>query len=117
MSSPALTPVKDKTKSNGSLVSTEIIPAKRPKTHDFLTYLCLRGKYYYNFDISHHLLIYFSILGAPILPTRLDFFSVSSVDSQNDDDFSNPPPMATKGPAKIQSNPKSVEKISEPTVL
>jgi hypothetical protein len=44
LSSPALTPVKDKHKNNGSLPTAEIVQAKRPKTHDFLTFLCLRGK-------------------------------------------------------------------------
>jgi protein Jumonji len=46
MSSPALTPVKDKdkVKTNGTVLSPELIPAKRPKTEDFLTFLCFRGK-------------------------------------------------------------------------
>lgn len=46
MSSPALTPVKDKdkAKTNGTVLSPELIPAKRPKTEDFLTFLCFRGK-------------------------------------------------------------------------
>lgn len=46
LSSPALTPVKDKDKvrCNGTVVSPDIIPSNRPKTEDFLTFLCFRGK-------------------------------------------------------------------------
>jgi protein Jumonji len=46
MSSPALTPVKDKdkVKTNGMVLSPELIPTKRPKTEDFLTFLCFRGR-------------------------------------------------------------------------
>ncbi|XP_059478000.1 protein Jumonji isoform X2 [Neocloeon triangulifer] len=57
LSSPSLTPVKDKTKANGLVPEpvAEMLPAKRPKTTDFLTFLCLRG--------------------SSFLPTRLNFFN------------------------------------------
>lgn len=59
MSSPALTPVKDKdkVKTNGAVLSPELIPAKRPKTEDFLTFLCFRGKEWQahiTFVVSYH---------------------------------------------------------------
>lgn len=37
------TPVKDKEKIKPSLIK-ELITHKRPKTEDFLTFLCFRGK-------------------------------------------------------------------------
>lgn len=45
MNSPVMTPIKDKekTKVNGSSSSPELLPSKRPRTEDFLTYLCFRG--------------------------------------------------------------------------
>lgn len=60
LNSPHLTPVKDKdkVKVNGNITPTELLPAKRPNTEDFLTFLCFRG--------------------TSILPPRLDFFSVAS---------------------------------------
>ncbi|KAJ9590135.1 hypothetical protein L9F63_016747 [Diploptera punctata] len=68
MSSPALTPVKDKdkVKTNGTVLSPELIPAKRPKTEDFLTFLCFRG--------------------TPILPPCLDFFNIASVQEAADEE-------------------------------
>ncbi|XP_047114096.1 uncharacterized protein LOC124794633 [Schistocerca piceifrons] len=68
LSSPALTPVKDKdkVKSNGTVVSPELIPSKRPKTEDFLTFLCFRG--------------------TPILPARLDFFNTAPVQETIEED-------------------------------
>ncbi|KAG8224132.1 hypothetical protein J437_LFUL001826, partial [Ladona fulva] len=68
LSSPTMTPVKDKDKSktNGSVSASELIPSKRPKTEDFLTFLCLRG--------------------TPILPPRLDFFNLASVPDGQDEE-------------------------------
>ncbi|XP_069701736.1 uncharacterized protein Jarid2 [Periplaneta americana] len=68
MSSPALTPVKDKdkVKNNGTVLSPELIPTKRPKTEDFLTFLCFRG--------------------TPILPPCLDFFNIATVQETPDEE-------------------------------
>ncbi|XP_021932109.1 uncharacterized protein LOC110835814 isoform X2 [Zootermopsis nevadensis] len=68
MSSPALTPVKDKdkVKTNGVVLSPELIPAKRPKTEDFLTFLCFRG--------------------TPVLPPYLDFFNIATVQETLDEE-------------------------------
>lgn len=68
VSSIALTPVKDKDKlkTNGAILSSELIPLKRPKTEDFLTFLCFRG--------------------SPILPPSLNFFNVATFQDPQDDD-------------------------------
>ncbi|XP_046391026.1 titin homolog [Ischnura elegans] len=86
LSSPTMTPVKDKdkSKSNGSVSSSELIPSKRPKTEDFLTFLCLRG--------------------TPILPPRLDFFNLASVpDGQEDEQV--PVQEVTKDSARSKTVP------------
>ncbi|XP_039287256.1 uncharacterized protein LOC111052838 [Nilaparvata lugens] len=66
VTSPTLTPVKDKVKVNGSAPPAELLPAKRPHTEDFLTFLCFRG--------------------TRILPERLNFFNTASVPESLDDE-------------------------------
>ena len=51
LSSTSITPIKEKekekinTKTNGTIAPVEMLPlpSKRPKTEDFLTFLCFRG--------------------------------------------------------------------------
>ncbi|CAB3362180.1 Hypothetical predicted protein [Cloeon dipterum] len=86
LSSPALTPVKDKSKANGSAPEplAEMIPAKRPKTTDFLTFLCLRG--------------------SSFLPSRLNFFNTPPPVANND------PEPVINGHATQKSPPAKAEK-------
>lgn len=71
LNSPHLTPVKDKdkVKVNGNVTPTELLPAKRPNTEDFLTFLCFRG--------------------TSILPPRLDFFNVASAQETQEEEVRN----------------------------
>ncbi|XP_071443739.1 uncharacterized protein Jarid2 [Hetaerina americana] len=87
LSSPTMTPVKDKdkSKSNGSVSSSELIPSKRPKTEDFLTFLCLRG--------------------TPILPPRLDFFNLASVPDGQDDEQMQQVPEVSKESVRNKTAP------------
>ncbi|XP_063239615.1 LOW QUALITY PROTEIN: uncharacterized protein LOC134540673 [Bacillus rossius redtenbacheri] len=65
----AVTPVKDKeqrARSNGVAAAAELLPSKRPRTEDFLTFLCFRG--------------------TPLLPASLDLFSVASAPDAAEDD-------------------------------
>ncbi|KAK9499880.1 hypothetical protein O3M35_002830 [Rhynocoris fuscipes] len=72
MNSPVMTPVKDKekVKVNGTSSSPELLPSKRPRTEDFLTYLCFRG--------------------TEALPPSLDFFNLASKSTKQDKDGSTP---------------------------
>ncbi|CAG2062867.1 unnamed protein product, partial [Timema podura] len=59
ISSPVITPIKDKdrVKNAAPVLSPELIPSQRPRTEDFLTFLCFRGK--------------------QLLPPSLEFFNVA----------------------------------------
>uniref|UniRef100_A0A1B6DLJ6 Uncharacterized protein n=1 Tax=Clastoptera arizonana TaxID=38151 RepID=A0A1B6DLJ6_9HEMI len=83
LNTPVLTPVKDKDKSkvNGTVVSTQLLPTKRPNTEDFLNFLCFRG--------------------TPILPPKLEFFNVATTPEQVDDDTK--VDQSTPGTSKIST--------------
>ncbi|XP_065343049.1 protein Jumonji isoform X2 [Cloeon dipterum] len=101
LSSPALTPVKDKSKGNGSAPEplAEMIPAKRPKTTDFLTFLCLRG--------------------SSFLPSRLNFFNTPPPVANNDPEpvinghamHKSPPAKAEKAVPELPMNRKAKEVV------
>ncbi|XP_075229999.1 jumonji, AT rich interactive domain 2 [Lycorma delicatula] len=89
LTSPALTPVKDKVKVNGITPPSDVLPVKRPNTEDFLTFLCFRG--------------------TKILPARLDFFSnAAAPESQVGEDIGGSSSSNNAGPPK--SNVRVQEK-------
>jgi len=61
LNSPVLTPVKDKDKAkyNGAAPTAELLPIKRPKTEQFVNFLCFRG--------------------SDMLPKSLEFFNEPSI--------------------------------------
>ncbi|GLH11559.1 Lysine-specific demethylase lid, partial [Gryllus bimaculatus] len=93
VSSPALTPVKDKdkVKTNGAVLSPELISSKRPKTEDFLTFLCFRG--------------------TPILPPQLDFFNVATIqDNQDEEHCSSGGDYSASRPTSLVSTAQKPQK-------
>lgn len=99
LNSPHLTPVKDKdkVKVNGNVTPTELLPAKRPNTEDFLTFLCFRG--------------------TSILPPRLDFFNVASAPETQEEEVRNTD-NKNAGPVAGSSrvNTRSLDKSSSDQV-
>ncbi|GAB6021661.1 jumonji, AT rich interactive domain 2 [Chamberlinius hualienensis] len=82
--SPTVTPIKVKSQTPAAV---EFIPMKRPKTEDFLTFLCLRG--------------------TPILPSSFNFFNAAATNESNGDNRCQSPFSAD-----IAEKPKSQSRIS-----
>ncbi|XP_024084239.1 uncharacterized protein LOC106674103 [Cimex lectularius] len=87
MNSPMMTPVKEKekTKSNSAASPPDLLPAKRPKTEDFLTFLCFRG--------------------TKALPPRLDFFNTATKSEKTDKEISTPG-LSKRSPNSQENKPK-----------
>ncbi|KAG8303401.1 Jumonji and AT-rich interaction domain containing 2 [Homalodisca vitripennis] len=55
LNSPVMTPVKDKdkTKYNGTAAPAELLPVKRPKTEEFVNFLCFRESTFVSLTKAH----------------------------------------------------------------